>query len=159
MEDQKSVVSDEVAVEHATPQLTKKQKKSIAKQEQQMKGLYARIRVQQQKARRKLKVQVALIRSSLGAEDFKNLKDICTQNIPEQKGPDGSVIQKSRSVVNYRALVVEGKQAIVLNREARILAGQRKRSTGRASQRKAHVGSLNYINLRNATTLATETVK
>ena len=147
------------ATEIATPVLSKKQRNSIGLQQKQLKELYAKINAQQAKNRRKVRTEVARIAAALGPDDFKNLKEICTYQVPEQKGPDGAIVQKAESRVNFRALIIEGRQAIVLNREARIVAGLRKRSTGRSSDRKAHRSTLNFVNMRTAATLETETVK
>jgi hypothetical protein len=171
MEDMKSVskheevlavdsLSDEAATETpATPKMNKKQKKSVARQERQLKQLYARAKTEQERSRRKVRNSVAFLKSVLGAEDFNNLKDICSYNIPEQKGPDGSIVQAAKKGVNYRALIVEGNLVIAMNRESRILSGKRKRTTGRASKRKSHRSTVNYANMRSQVTLATEEVK
>jgi hypothetical protein len=143
----------------AAPVLSNKQKKSIANQEVQMKRMMTRVRTQQGRQRRKLKVAVANIKKALGKEDFALLKEICTRQIPEQKGPDGAIIQKAKSVVNYHALVSEGRQALVLNRQARIESGTRKKMTGRSSQRKTHKNSVNYINMRSLNTAANEAIR
>lgn len=142
-----------------TPTLSSKQKKSIEKQEKQLKKLYAQMRNQRARANRKLATQIRQIKNALGKEDFKNLKDICTIHTPEQKGPNGEVVQKAQTTVNYRALVAEGRQALVLNRQARIETGKRKRSTGRSSQRVAHSSALRHVNMRSLNTAANEEIK
>lgn len=109
----------------------------------------------QKKSQAKMMKQVRVVREQIGRQDFKMLRDIFTQNTPEQKDEAGNVLQPASSQVNYQALLAESKHVIVMQREHRIQAGLRKRTTGRSSDRKSHKGTLNFLLARNAE----ETVK
>ena len=94
------------------------------------------------------RLEAAAVRQAtvgLNPEDLKMLKQICTVNVPEQKNDKGEVTQKAYSYINKNALIGESRNAIALAREARILMGKRKRSTGRHSKRKAHRAALNLL--------------
>ena len=95
----------------------------------------------------------------LGKEDYKTLRDICTIHTPEQKNEKGEVTAKAASFLNRKALLSEGRLILALKREQRITAGQRKRSTGSSSARKAHRATINFIHMRDAETLKQETLK
>jgi hypothetical protein len=153
------VVDTAPSQEAVVPTQTRKQKKAMRKYSQYMKKMMAAHASEQERRQRKLMTEISKLKSALGKDDFEALKSICTIHQKEVIGPDGSVMQKASSTVNYQALLVEGRQALAINREQRILAGKRKRSTGRSSDRKAHKGLIDFLNKRAEKTLETETVK
>jgi len=98
----------------------------------------------------KLMFQVRAIKQALDPKDFAMLKDIfkvVTQ--PEVKDENGVVSQKEQSFVNWQGLVPEGRNVIAVQRQERIKAGVRKRSTGRSSDRSAHSSSMSHVYRRN----------
>ena len=141
------------------PKKSKRKEKAFKAQQQAVNKMFKRYEESQAKAQKQLNAKVRRLRNELGKEDFEVLKDICTIRTPEQKNDKGEVTQEASSVVNFRALFIEGRFALTLNREARILAGKRKRTTGRGSDRIAHKNLVNYINSRSSETAQTETVK
>ena len=124
---------------------TKKQLKQMEKQQAQL------IKNWKERNARAIRLQnsaVAEATRGLKPEDLKMLTQICTVTVPEQKDEQGNVTQKSFSYVNKAALISEARNAVALAREARILMGKRKRSTGRQSKRKAHRGAIQLLNNR-----------
>jgi hypothetical protein len=141
------------------PPMSKRMKKKMQTQQKAMVEMFRRYQQKQAKDKSKLKQEVATMRGYLGEEDFKALRDICTIHTPEQKNEQGEVTVKASSFVNNKALLREARLVLVLKREDRIKMGKRKRSTGRSSDRKAHQNTLNFINMRNDTTLKSEPLK
>lgn len=103
----------------------------------------------QQKQFKRLMSQVRVMETIIGKVNMKSLKDLYTVPVAEKKNDKGEVIVAASSYVNYPGLLVEAQYVIVLEREARIQAGQRKRSTGRSSKRQAHAASVQFIHKRN----------
>jgi hypothetical protein len=100
---------------------------------------------------RRIENELKALETTIGIEDFKMLKEICTVVTPEVKNEQGEVTQAASKRLNKEALIVEAKNLIVLKRESRIEAGIRSRSSGRGSSRKAHSSSLKFILARNQT--------
>src|SRR5271166_4435800 len=94
-----------------------------------------------------------------GRKITKNLRDICTIHTPEQKNEAGEVTAKATSFVNHRALVLEARLVLALKREGRIVGGQRKRSSGRGSDRTMHNATVKFIDNRNKVTAENEPLK
>lgn len=88
-------------------------------------------------------------RQRIGKESFDFLKKICTIDTPEQKNEQGEVTVPAKSELNKEALLKECYNVIIMLREERILAGKRKRSTGRRSKRQAHKNAIAFLNSRN----------
>lgn len=109
----------------------------------------------QKKSHQKMMKQVRVVRDQIGRQDFRMLRDIFTQVTPEQKDEVGNVLQPASAQVNYPALLAEAKNVMVMQREHRIKAGLRKRTTGRSSDRATHKSTLDFLLKRNAE----ETVK
>ncbi len=93
--------------------------------------------------------QLDLIEKEIGKDDFKMLKDVCTNIIPAVMNETGEVTTPEKKEVNKGALIREGLNLIILKREDRIKAGLRKRSTGRSSHRKTHKSSVKFLTKRN----------
>jgi len=104
----------------------------------------------QKKRHEKLMKRVGVVREQIGRADFKMLRDIFTVNTPEQKDETGKVIQAASSRVNYEGLLLEAANVIAMQREGRIEAGLRKRTTGRSSDRKAHRSLIKFLHDRTA---------
>lgn len=94
--------------------------------------------------------RVGVIRSSISKQDFQLLRELFTVQVPEQKNESGEVTQAAASYVNWYGLLQEGKNVIVVQREERIKAGLRKRTTGRRSDRASHRSAIDLILKRNA---------
>lgn len=103
----------------------------------------------QKKRHEKLMKRVDIVREQIGKADFKMLRDIFTVNTPEQKDDTGKVVQAASSQVNYEGLLKEALNVIAMQREGRMEAGLRKRSTGRSSDRRAHRTLIKFLHDRS----------
>lgn len=128
----------------------KKQLKAIQVQRGYFQKMIGQWRRNDDKAKKRLLSQVRAASKTLGAQNFSMLKDLYTQVVPEQKDDKGEVIQPATTTVNYQGLLVEARHAIVIEREARIKAGKRKKTTGRSSSRRDHRNTFNFLTRRNA---------
>jgi len=130
--------------------LQKKLKKAKRNQNAQ-REMFEKLFLGAQKKRvAKMMKQVRVARELIGREDYKMLRDIFTVKTEEKKDEKGNVLSPARTDVNYYGLLLESKNVIAMQREQRIKAGKRKRSTGRSSDRRAHKSLLNFLLNRNA---------
>lgn len=141
------------------PQITKAMRKKMRAQQQSFQQMYKNFEERREKDRLKLIKESKRMKDLIGREDYNALKDICTVHTPEQKYENGQVTAKATSFVNHKALIEEAKLVLVLQREERIKAGLRKRSTGRSSDRQMHRSTMNFIHMRNDDTLKKEPLK
>lgn len=143
----------------AAPKMTNGQKKRMRQQQEQFAQMFKSYQEKQQKQRKIFKRAALSLRNALCKEDYNNLKNICTVRVSEQKNEAGEVTRKASSYVDYRALAIEGRLTIAVQREQRIKSGHRKSTTGRSSDRKAQKNLMKFINRRNEETLQKEPVK
>jgi hypothetical protein len=144
MEDQK------VSIEKSTEELIEKapetvpvlsnnnnKKKSWASQKQfeQMVSAY---KMRAQRSRNMMKAELKNIKSSLGRETYVALKEMMTVRNPEQKNETGEVTQKATETVNWKSLIVEGRNLITALRAERTKHSERKATSGRRSDRVRH---------------------
>lgn len=104
----------------------------------------------QKKQERKLMNEVRRMRDEIGRKDFQMLRDIFTVTVPEKKDEHGKVLEAETKQVNWYGLILEARNVIVVQREQRIKAGLRKRTTGRSSDRKSHKAAIGFLLKRNA---------
>jgi hypothetical protein len=141
------------------PKISNAMRKKMRAQQKSFQQMYKNFEERREKDRLKLLKESKRMKDLIGREDYNALKDICTVHTPEQKDEKGEVTTKASSFVNHKALIEEAKLVLVLQREERIKAGLRKRSTGRSSDRQAHRSTMNFIHMRNDDTLKKETLK
>lgn len=127
----------------------RKQALKRKKQESGFKTMIERYTSQQKRMSKRIKVEMKVLESTIGAEDFKMLKDICTNTIPEQKNEAGEVTQAAKRELNKHALMKEARNLIALQREERIKLGLRKRTTGRSSDRRRYKSEVAFLTQRN----------
>lgn len=89
--------------------------------------------------------ELSLLRTLLGSETFKYLKNVCTIKTEEEKDSNGNITKPASTRIDIEKLLSEGRYYVALNREERINKGLRKRTTGRSSDRKAHRDVINYL--------------
>lgn len=142
-----------------TPQISNGQRKKMRKQQQEFTEMFKRYNERRARDQKRLRAESDRMRVLLGKEDYTNLRDICTVHTPEQKNEAGEVTAKATSFVNHRALVTEAKLVLALKREERIVSGKRKRTTGRGSDRAAHIATVKFIDNRNKVTMEKEPLK
>jgi hypothetical protein len=118
-------------------------------QQQAMGNFVKKLMTDNRKRSAKFKEMLAQAEAQVGKDEYDALVAVCTVQVPEKKDKDGNVLQPASSNVNYRALLAEAKNLAVLQREKRIKAGERKRSTGRSSRRRRHSSTLQVILNRN----------
>ena len=123
--------------------------KKTKKQNKKMRKFFSQMKEVQANNKRKFERKIEILKQILGKEDFNALKSICTVKTEEKKDSNGNIIVKAKSEVNYTALLIEGRLAVALNRESRIKAGKRKRTSGSASNRATHSKTVKFINKRN----------
>jgi hypothetical protein len=97
-----------------------------------------------------------LLKYQVGANIYNNLKKACMVTVPEQKNEAGEVVQKSKTVLDANKFLRELHLAIVVLREARIIEGKRKRTTGRSSNRAYHNSVMSAIKERLDNSVKTE---
>lgn len=141
------------------PKLTSAQRKKMRAQQKSFQEMYQKWEERRERDTAKLLAESKRMKDLIGRGDYNALKDICTVHTPEQKDDNGQVTAKASSFVNHKALIQEAKLVLVLQREERIKAGLRKRSTGRSSDRQIHRSTMNFINMRNDDTLKKEPLK
>ena len=127
-------------------------KKSLKKQKQFGQSLTKQFMKQAKEAERRRNYEdqlVANAMSFLTKEEARQLEEICTVNIPEQKNEAGEVTALSQSYVDWGVFVKEANFIKVLKRQERINSGLRKSSSGRSSKRKSHKSTLAYVISRN----------
>jgi len=122
---------------------------SAKKQQKSFQKMVKSWQENQSKQNRRLMQSVKEVFDIIGKKNFKMLKDLYTVNVEEKKDDQGNVTQKASSYVNYVGLLQEAKHVIIVEREARIKAGKRKRTTGKSSKRSAHQLALRFLENRN----------
>lgn len=142
-----TVAEDEA--ESVKPETTAADSKRMRKQQEHFAKMFADYQAKQRRSYLKVLSRVRVLKEEMGADDFNVLKDICTVRTPEVKNEAGEVTQEAKSQVNYQALLAEGRLVIALNRESRIKAGLRKRSSGNTSTRRNHSIIIKFIEARN----------
>jgi hypothetical protein len=128
---------------------TKRMLKMAKKQGKQYKKLFARFQKTQEAKKEALAERLFKLKQQIGKEEFKLLKSLSTAEIPEVKNEAGEVTRPKSFHVNYDMMFAEAKNLTVLMRQRRLESGERKRTTGRSSKRKAHKSRLAAVVARN----------
>lgn len=144
-----STASPNLNVPEAPKPPTKRMLKNAKKAGKQYTKLFARFKATQELKKGALKERLFKLKQQLGKEEFKLLKSLSTAEIPEQKNEAGEVTKPKSFHVNYDMMFAEAKNLNVLMRERRMVAGERKRTTGSSSKRKAHKSRLAAVLARN----------
>lgn len=130
------------------PKPNRAERRRMKRQGKSIRTFINQMHKNQAKQKHKFNVAANAVMQQLGYEEFDALVAICTVKQPETKDDKGNVTKKASEFVNWKALFAEAKNMVVLRREQRILRGERKRSTGRSSDRKRHKTSLKFIKER-----------
>lgn len=130
-----------------------------SRQGAQFRAMFEQYNKRQTDHARRMMTRVRVLADTIGRHNMRMLKDLFTVNVPEQKDAEGAVTQAAHTYINFDGLLVEGRNVIVMEREARMAAGQRKRTTGRHSRRTMHNSAYNYLMKRNETEAAKQVAR
>lgn len=103
----------------------------------------------QSRKKRALQAELKALENTIGRPSYNALKDMVTVRQPEVKDESGNVVKKAVEQVNYRALLLEGRNLIATLRKERIASKSRKKTTGRGSDRNSHRAMVRFLNRRN----------
>lgn len=143
-------VNEAVSVDSGEQQtMSNSQKKALKKYSKKVKKMMAAYNSETRRKNNMLKAQLKSIRDALGKESYAALKDIATVRIPEKKNEAGEVTQQASERINYRALLIEGRNLISVLRAERTKLGKRSAKSGRSSDRSRHNSLVRYLLKRN----------
>lgn len=162
VEEMSKAVPEETAnapTETAPAKLSATQQKSLKKQQKKVEGMLKTYYAQNRRRGNSLKAELKAVKNALGKDSYKALKDIATVRTPEVKNEAGEVTQAASERVNYRALLIEGRNLISVLRAERTKLGKRSAQSGRSSDRSRHNSLVRYLLKRNEEAKAEEVKK